>query len=249
MLKTYDSAVIYGTGNGVVNEIFIPLTDLSTGFTLDDAEPKKNTARGLLAFLTKVSSVMSPPTFLKLGQTVNAIAGSGSGLLHNFTFSNSTALYNSSNPADNIHYSSVLPGNDTYLLTDIFPNAVKVAANGTISTAGISFVVADLEEYGSGNFAAINLANDARQLMYAIFANLVNSLIVRTTSVTSAVIAASLSTPNNFVIASSSLTANGGNIDILDSQLDNVSASIRSTTITIQTQLNTSTNTYDVLVA
>ena len=257
MLKTYSAAVAAGAGNGVENEIFIPASDLIGSFTLDDAEPKVNYARGLLMFSEKLASVMSPVSFLKLGQTANPKAGTGTGDLHSFTFTFSSTVYSSTDPSAGLNNASVLPiptsglnsGLGDYLLTDIFPNAVKVTAEGAISGAGISFVVADLEEYGSGDFASINLASDARQLMMSIWQDLAFNQLVRAAGTTSSITASTLSGTTQTTINATQLEENNGTIGLPSTSLDNIIAASRTSSWTIQTLLDSSTNSYDVNVA
>lgn len=76
-----------------------------------------------------------------------------------------------------------------FAFTDIFPGATKVASAATVAGSGVLIETASMEFFGAPDHASLNLANDSRYLLGAMFRYLAtsNDLPLRSATVASAV--------------------------------------------------------------
>lgn len=130
--------------------------------------------------------------------------------------------------------------------TDLFPNAVKVAASGAISGAGVHIPSSLLVPYGSPNQATIDLANDSRNVVGSLVRYMANNADVRDISVPSAVIATTVGDTASLILDVDATDATNPTTGISAADVSKLDTYTKSFSITIQRIENETTQTFDV---
>ena len=138
-------------------------------------------------------------------------------------------------------------------VVDVFPNASKVASAGNIANPSLAFDFADLAALESGvSYAGttVSAGQDHRLLLMAIYKYLATGLSVRDASTASAYIALSKSAFSISGIPATWYSATDPLSDISASDIadQNLALLSQTTTITLQTTEDESTDTFDVRV-
>ncbi len=248
-----------GGGNATADSISIPQVDLASfGVTVPEmTADDTGIARALWGFF---KAVQSEDLSAALGVTKPALppVSNVASLFDNRSYSLTTQKYidfqNGSNgviPLPTVDSNSGVGG---FALTDIFPNAVKVAANDPVANAALLIQSADLTSIISTiTHAGIDITSgqDNRELLATIYESLANELSVRNTSTASAFISlnrGSLSQVQTIppaYIASNDPTSGLNRNNALNGQVGIFS---KTTTLVIQTEDNLANESIDVRV-
>jgi hypothetical protein len=238
------------SGTAVAAGVFIPISDLpgvlSTELASGEAANKKK-IRFLYGACKAIRNSVTASSWL-LNQTANSgnILGStftttevnGGVGLKNITFTSTTTFI--SNKGDSTL--SLIPLNLTsdgaLLVTDIFPNAVKVAAAGAVAEAGVLIPSADLVGFGGIAHNSLTLAtSDGRKWLSSLMSYLFENLVLQTASVASALLTKSR-TLGQLDIPTSATQATSPTTGLSSSSLNLYTAITDSLAFTIQIIIN-----------
>jgi hypothetical protein len=242
-LEFFDAA-----GTAVNAGVFIPVSDLP-GSLATELESGDSTASKTASFVFSVfkaiKNTLTTTSYLTtqlagniLGQSYNLAESVPEVTKKNHSYSLTTTFL--AKKSDSTIQMIPLNANSDgeLLVTDIFPNAVKVAASGAVAAAGVLINSSDLVGFGGIAHTSLTLAtSDGRQWLSSLVSWLFNTLTVRTASVASAITTKTRST------AIVTIPALATNVDtpstgLLATSLDLYSLFNDTITITIQTQEN-----------
>lgn len=244
-----------------VDSIFIPQTDLVSGgladvAELDTIEPEAvKRDKVLYAYLTVLTShIAALAAEDKLG--ISVAVPNINAATHTFTLTLQRYLAdnNDSRPLPlPVPTSGIYLGRGEINFTDIFPNAVKVAATTAITEAGFAVGVEPLIPYGCSAYADIDLAVDSRQLLYCLmkdFARDTTTLPTKATGVDSAVSARSVGTSSEVSIPATYIATVNPLTDLVadDSYITHIlsSGNVSLTFATIKTLGGDGTQVWDL---
>lgn len=251
-IEYFDAAGV-AAGAGV----FIPLADLPS---LQSAElasalptPAKE-GRVMLALLNRINAVVSPDTFDKLGFAITKNAPDGVDTdIFNQSYSVSwqklVDLNTDTVSAVPVPTTGANLGLGSFTIADIFPSAVKVEAAGAVASAGIVINTAGIALYSSLTQAALNVASDSRAWFSALCDHLTVDSVKRSATVASGVVSASPSTVTGSTIVAAFTALPDPTTGILAVDVPTRALINRTDSIVIQLQLNSLTESFDVLVA
>jgi len=237
--------------------IFIPRSDLpgvAAGELANSQSTANKQSKTVLALLNKVHSTVSPTNFSKLGfaTTKGAPTGVSEDVIA-ITYT-ATAQWMANSEDKTI---SVLPvpttgtesGKGDFAIADIFPNAVKLAAGDAITGEGVVIPTADLVPYGSPTHASVNPAvgQDNRGWFAGLYGFL-SQLGIRTTSVASAITAASRGATTAVTLPTAATDATNPTTGILAADLPKRSFFSHTYSLTLQLALNQTSQAFDVNV-
>jgi len=131
-------------------------------------------------------------------------------------------------------------------VTDVFPGAVKVAAAAAAPAAGIVISTDQLAEYGPVVHASLNLASDSRALWAALADTLGAALALRTGETASAIVARTLGSVGSQTIPAAWTAATDPLSGLAAADLPSLGLITRSVSVSIQLELNQTTQTFDV---
>lgn len=243
-------------GTATLEGVFIPLAALP-GITAPELATAESVAakegKTILSLLNKIYTTVSPDLFSKLGFNADKEAPDGvSADVFNQVFSvTSQKLVNLD--TDSL---SVVPvpisganlGLGDFSITDIFAGAVKVAAAGAVSGAGVVINTIGLLAYSSLTHASINVATDSRAWFAALADHMAIDSIKRSTTVASSVVSGIASSLSASAIPADYIASVDPISGILVSDVPSRGLVNRTDTFTLQLQLNQATQTFDVLV-
>lgn len=248
-----------GGGTATADSISIPQTDLAAYGVTDAEMTADNTglARAVFGVIKAVQAfdMSSVLGMTKPGNPGKAISG---GLYINRTYSLTSTWYvnlsDSSTGVVPLPSSGANSGLGGFALTDIFPNAVKVAASAAIGASALLIPSADLTPYDASiTHGSIDITSgqDNRLLTASIYRFMVDGLDLRSATETSAFIASSESNPSlqtvpaNFIDATDPLSG----IDPVDVADGHIALLNKTMSLSIQTEEDLTNDTLDVRVA
>jgi hypothetical protein len=131
-------------------------------------------------------------------------------------------------------------------VTDVFPNAAKLAADGEVPGEGIVVPTADLQRYGSPDHATLDPTADSRLWFQAIGEYFGNELTTRSTSNASAIVGRSRGNTQPITLAPQATDSTNPTTGIASDDLNKISVFAHTYSVTIQVKLNQSTQTFEV---
>lgn len=265
LCRVYDRATVYDlefmtlaieyfnvAGTATAEGVFIPVSDLPgvTSSELLESTVYKE-GKVTLALLNRMYSVTALQSLLGFAVTKEAPDGVDADIFNQtflITYQKLVKLDTDNITIVPLPTSGANSGVGGFSIADIFPGAVRVSATDAVTGAGIVINTLGLAPYSSLAHADINVSNDSRAWFYAVADHLVIDATKRSASVSSSVVTG----------IASSISASGIPADYIattDPVSGIVAADVRSRglinrtdTITIQVQLNQTTQTFDVLV-
>lgn len=245
--------------------IFIPRANLN-GLTIDgelatnepsDTKQCKFLAAFLSTFQTILTANRSDPNSLATGLGFTLAkgnpTGSGQGRFQQtFTATFTTVFDNTNNTAYPIPVPSAGTNNGkgVLLVTDIFPDALNVAAGGAISEAGVVIPHADVDLYGAETTTDVANDTQSRKWFASMFRMLFDSIPLRATGVTlSAVTVKTLNDITQYTLTESDTAATNPTTGLSSAELTMLDIYSRSIQFTIEYLIDETTQTFDVRVA
>jgi hypothetical protein len=244
-------------GTATADGVFIPLASLPGVLASELAGAEaiaQKEGKTVLAILNRIYNIASPNTFSKLGLEVSKESPSGiSADIFNQSFSVTyQKLVNLDTDTISvvpIPTSGANSGVGGFSIADIFSGAAKVAAAGAVSGAGVVIKTSGLLPYSSLTHASINPSGDSRDWIFALIDHLVADSDKRSASIASAVTSGTVGRLFSPSIPSTYIAATDPVSGILADDLNSRGLIGRINAITVQIQLNQTTQTFDVFVA
>lgn len=244
-------------GTAVAEGVFIPIAAVPGLVASELASGQAagtKLGKSVFALINQIYNTLSPTNFNKLGFTVSKgnPAGVGADIINqNFGFTAQKLLNLKTDAISMIPEptSGANSGLGSFSLSDVFAGAVKVAAAGAVSGAGVLIPTALLATYSSITQGGITISgsSDNRDWFAALFDWLGNGLAVRDASTASAVIARSASAISAVAIPANFTQTTDPVSGILAADLPVRGLISKSYSVTVQLQLNQTTQTFDVL--
>ncbi|MDX2215293.1 MAG: hypothetical protein SFY66_18660 [Oculatellaceae cyanobacterium bins.114] len=243
------------SGNATAAGVYIPIASLPglTSTELESGDADKE-SKVLLALCNKIFDVLNPTNFDKLGFAVTKGQPTGAGtdiINQNYSYTNTFVVNHAANTLLQIPVPSSGSFSDVgkFRIVEVFPNAVAVAASGSVAGAGI--VINALTAYGGPTQSEVSSSigdadGDDRQWFAALLQMLVNDSTVRTTDTASAVIVKSRSNAAGVAPSTAFTDATNPTTGITSAQLPLRSFFSITYSITLQLALNQATQTFDV---
>jgi hypothetical protein len=242
----------YGAaGTAAAAGIFIPIAALGglSAAELGIAVPAaEKTGKTVLAILEGFNSYLSNTTTPKLGFTASKGNPAGTGvnrITQNYTFTSQILANAKSGLVTTLPVPFSTVGKFSF--ADVFPGSTSVASGDAVGV-GVLIPTASLTPYRALNSAdtTISGTSDNRWLVDALLGHLSKERDLRAATIPSAIINSSLSNFAASPIPASFTVANSG-IDFLE--VDSLSILQRSYSLTLELELNQSTQTFDVRTA
>lgn len=247
-LEFFESA-----GTATAEGVFLPISDLigvSAG-EFADAESVETKENKLMYSLANTFTNGALTLALGLTATANNIAGQ-SNVLSSKSYSFTVQYY-----ADHQNeVIDVLPlptvgnqvGVSDIAFTDLFPNAVKVAAAGAVSGEGVVIPTAFTLVYGSPSYASLNLGADSRSYIGSLIRFLIANIDQRSAVIASAVTAKAISATAGLTLPAAATTLPNPTTGIDPDDLNKLDFFSKTMTITMQRIENETTQSFDVNV-
>jgi hypothetical protein len=240
-------------GTTVAQGVFIPQSDLlgiqASEFASAQSTQAKDSKLCYSIMDTFVAGAFTG--ILALDMVENLILGTSS-LVSTKTFATSIQYF--ANIADDT--AGILPkpvigsnvGVVELAITDVFPNAVKLSAGASTGSAGVLVPSALLDLYGSGDHASIDPTQDSRDWMAGLIRYMADNADVRSDSVASAIVDASISDATGLALTDASFDATNPTTGLDSAKRSRISGLSLTASITIERIENRSTQTYDANV-
>ena len=255
----YQFQYLSASGTAAVDGVYVPVSNLPGVLASELATTESTPAKAgkvLLALLNRIFDVLSPSSFGKLGFTVvkSAPAGVGPDIFNQtFTFGWQKIVNLDNNVVEQIPVptTGANTGVGKFSILDVFPNATKVAANDSISGAGVVIPTSALTPYTSLTHSnlTISTSSDNREWFASLFDHLAIDADVRSPTQQSAIITATASQIGALPIPASFTQATNPVSGILPADLPRRGLIVRTLTYTIQCVINQTSQTFDVNVA
>ncbi|NCO74172.1 MAG: hypothetical protein GW856_02775 [Cyanobacteria bacterium] len=180
------------SGTAVASGVFIPqnnLMGINAGEFADSESLEKKESKLVYSLCNKfVDGSLNNALGISVSQ--NAITGQSS-VLSSKSYTATIQYYASIKD----QFVNVLPvptiGNQVgigeIIITDLFPNAVKVESGSVVSSEGVLIPSALLADYGAQTHVSLDLANDNRSWVGALIRYIVNTISLRSTLIASAI--------------------------------------------------------------
>lgn len=251
-LQFFETSV--GSPSGAAAGVFIPISDLpginAGEFAAAESDTKKQSKAMLATYLAIADGL--PDNTLGLTATRGS---TGAGLdLTNNTFTMVPTLYIDHETG----MFDVLPiptaGNNLGVgglaITDIFANAVKIAADGAISGEGFLIPTSDLGRYGAPNHGNLDPAADSRLWFLGLFqwVGVTSDLPVRGGSTESAIVGKSRAGTSAVTLPGAATATDNPTTDLVASDLSKISVVSHNCTLSVQTRTDQLNQTLDVNV-
>lgn len=245
-IQTFENPGV-ASGDG----IFIPLASLPGVLSSDLNEVislEERTSKITLAMLEQSLSYLSDPSNPKLGFSASKGNPAGSGInriTQNFIFTSLVLANIKTRVVTSLP--TPVSGLGRFSFADIFPGSLKVADLDPVD-AGITIGVDRLLVLNNLTVGDLNITgvSDNRNLFDAILFHLTKDRELRSATVPSAVINSSLS---GFAASAIPPTFTAVNSGIDFTQIDSLTILQRSYSLTLELELNQTTQTFDVRVA
>ena len=219
-----------GGGTASFNGVFIPVGNLISGgisgsseFAAGEATALKRD-KALFAISEVISSYIAG---LAAGLALGVSVGTPNKQSLNWTYSFTLQTYelrNGSTPLAPLPVptSGTNSGVGDFALTDIFPNATKVASAASLTDSGVLIETAPLVRHGSPAHASLSLSGDNRSFLNALFRWIASNSEVptRTASVASAVTTKTASAPIIFSLPTAATAATNPTTALSSADLD-----------------------------
>ncbi|MEG3437294.1 hypothetical protein V0288_09200 [Pannus brasiliensis CCIBt3594] len=245
--------------------IFIPrdnLNGLTANSELASGESTiTKQCKFLAAFLATFQSTLaanranssSLATGLGFALTKGNPIGSGQGRFSQTFIATFTTVFDNT---DNTAYPIPVPtagtsnGKGILKITDIFPDALAVAASGAISEAGVVIPHTDVDMYGAESTTAVDNDTQSRKWFAAVFRMLFDTIPQREAGVTqSALTVKALNEITQYDLADSDTASTNPTTGLSSSELTMLDIYSRSIQFSIEYLINEVTQTFDVRVA
>lgn len=239
------------TGEGLM----IPVGDL-IGLAADDldsgvAEPIKE-AKVTLAILQTINSKVNAANFSSLGisivrDTPSGIAQETIAQTFDLTWSKVADIHAASVGQIPVPTTGDYTGEGKFSITDIFPNAAKIAAAGT-TVPGVVIDTAPLLPFTNLTQSALTISasSDNREYFAALFDALASALTLRSLSDSSAITDMEIGIISGSGVSDEYYTLPDPTAGISAADIDKLSVLTRSNSITIELLLDPATHTYTV---
>ncbi|MGD1909080.1 MAG: hypothetical protein ACFB0C_24255 [Leptolyngbyaceae cyanobacterium] len=242
-----------GVGQAIETGVFIPVGDLSGLDGTELAAAAVDTeGKAVLALANTLYDTLSPAAFDKLGWSVskaNPISAGPDLINQGFTF---TATYVVDLSDSTVGPIPVPTGGDNqdigkFGLVDIFPNAVKIAADVNTPGAGIVISGSAVAGYGAA-YADLNIGagEDNRAWIAALLNYMAVETTLRSASEASAVVAISRGNPINITPPAALTAAPNPTSGLVAADLPLLVLFTISYGLTVQLLLDQSAQTFDV---
>ena len=240
--------------SGASAGVFIPISDLpgvEAGEFANVESAEIKTAKAVLGALFALTNNL--PNNL-LGFTAGRTTNSGGLDLTNSAFTITPQFYidheTKQMSALPVPSSGVNSGVGELSITDIYPNAEKLAADGAISGEGFLIPSGDVEPYGAPDHASISLASDSRLwfMGFAQWGSVDSSILVRTASQASAIVSRNRGNTQAVTLPPAATQTTDPTTDLSASDLNKISVVQHTFNLTVQAKLNQNTQTFDVNV-
>ena len=219
-----------GGGTASFNGVFIPVGDLENGGISGASEFASGEATALkrdkaLFAISEVTNAYI--TALAAGLALGVSVGTPNKQSLNWTYSFTLQTYelrNGSTPLAPlpVPVSGTNSGVGDFALTDIFPNATKVASAASLTDSGVLIETAPLTRHGSPSHASLSLSGDNRSYLNAFFRWMASNSEVptRTGSVASAVTNKNAAAPTIFSLPTAATAATNPTTALSSADLD-----------------------------
>lgn len=238
-ISYFDNAVAAGAGNGVPAGLFIPRDTALPGITTPSELASANKERKVAyAVANQVFDVLNAQAN-KLGLTVSrpTPTGAAANLINQSFTLQTTFMVN--HAASTVGMLPLPAGNAGLVsLSSIFPGCAFVAAEGAISEPGVVVPSSYVQSLGGSIPGTIN--DDARSWLSALYHSMVKDLDSST-----ALVAASRGSAVGSAPAAN-FTGTGAITGLVDADLPTRSFFSTTYSLTLQLQLNQSTQTFDL---
>lgn len=252
--------IVSGGGNAVEEGIVIPQVDLAS-FGLTVAEVTADDTGIARCIWAILKAVQSFDVSSALGLTKPAlpafsiVAGNYTNRSYSLTVQRYVDYVSGNSGAVPLPTVGANAGNGGFALTDIFPNAVKVATSGPVADASVVIPASDLNNVDNSitqGSIDITSGQDNRNLLSAIYEAIAETTAVRSASVASAFTSLTRGTlgliptiPADYISATDPTSGL-----VRDNALDGQIALLSKThTLVVQTEDDESNDTTDVRVA
>lgn len=245
-------------GTASFNGVLIPATDLVAGGIQSDTEFADAVAANLkrdkaLLAIAEVSTafIANLAAGLSLGLSVTRPNTSTLSWTYSLTYQAYELLSSSTGLAPlPVPVSGANSGIGDFAITDIFPNAEKVASGATVSESGVLIESASLARYDAPAHASLSVSGDNRDWLAALFrwiGNDATAFPTRSTTEASAVTAKSVTAPTTFTLPTAATATTNPTTAIANADRDVFVGVQFTTSITLAMALSgLSTQTYEV---
>lgn len=251
-LEFYEASA--ASPSGASDGVFIPISDLpgvEAGEFAAGESTEKKVAKALLgAFLGLNNNNPSNA----LGLAVSRATASGGLDLTNNSFTITPQILTDYETKQ----MSALPvptagansGVGDVAITDIYPNAEKIASDGAISGEGFLIPTAQIEPYGAPSHANVTIASDSRLwfLGFAGWVTVDSSILLRGDSQASAITARNRGGATAITLPAAATAQTDPTTDLSSADLNKLSVVDHDFTLTIQTKMDQATQKFDVNV-
>jgi hypothetical protein len=249
-LEYFDAA-----GSAVAAGVFIPISDLP-GIEATELAAAQSTAnkeaKALLALMNATATYLAVNSgLLGITLTQNNNSNAGPNLINlNYTLGWEKLADVESNAITQIPVPSAgaNAGVGDFGIADVFPNAAKVAAAGAVAGAGIVVTDTALAAYGAAA-PTVGAGEDNRAWFAALFDHMAEADVREIGITQSAVVTAALGSLGATIVPADFYAATDPTSDVVEADLPKLGLMTRSTAISIQVQLNQSTQKFDVVVS
>lgn len=243
-------------GNAVAAGVFIPIAALPgilNGGELAVGQAARE-SKILLSICNGIFVTLNPTNFDKLGFAVTKgqPAGAGTDIINqNYSYTNQFMVNHAANTLLQIPVPTTgsFANVGKFRIVEVFPGAVTVAAGGAVAGPGI--VIPELDEYGGPTQAAVAASivdadGDDRQWFAGLLQMITDQSTVRTTTDASAVIVKSRSNAAGVTPTPAFTDSTNPTTAILAADLSRRSFFSVTYSMTLQLELNQTTQTFDV---
>ncbi len=252
-LEYFDAA-----GTAAADGVFVPVAALPGVLAAELAAAQSagtKEGKALFALLNQALIILSPTTFNKLGFTAAKATPNGAAadvINQSFTFTWQKLVNLDTDTVGMVPEPSTgaNSGLGSFSVSDVYPGAVKVASGGAVSGAGVVIQTAGLTPYGSLTHAGLTISgsSDNRDWFAAFLDHCAVDAAVRSTTVASAITAASVSAIGATTIPAAYYQATDPLSGIAAADVPKRGLITRTLSYTLQLLLNQSTQTFDVNV-
>lgn len=251
-LEFYEAAAV--SPSGASDGVFIPIADLPgvvAGELAAAEDTGKKVAKAILGALQGIANTLPSNA---LGLTVTrATASPGTDLTNNIlTLTSQFYVDHETKQMDSLPVPSAgaNSGVGGVAITDVFPNAEKIAADGAISGEGFLIPTANIAMYGAPAHGAIALANDSRLWFMGLaqWLTVDSNFAIRSPSQASGIVARSRGGTAAVTLPANATAATDPTTDLAASDLSKISVLQHSFSVTVQTIMDQAAQTFDVNV-
>jgi hypothetical protein len=253
-------------GTAVNNGVFVPIGDLANGGLLPGelaaatTEYQKEGKFGYAFFdivsrsTTTSPNILSDKLAISISKAPLAAATNTTNALDLLSRSYTVSWQVVGNSADNSFFLLPAPTIGSFAttsivaFTDIFPNAVKIAAGGAVSGEGVLIPNTEVDRHGGPTYATLDLAADCRDYIAGIFNFIGGEIEIRDATIATAVTSVTQIQDTTFTLPDAAFDATNPTTGLLAADRNLYLACTRSRTITFEGIVVNGTS-FDVNVA